>query len=95
MKINFKKKEIARFFKPDSMEVVSSLYLKPFLCKLGLKCDFQNLNISPNVKLFIMEKKTRQIYSFPVLKVLEAPYSTSSIYSLFLCLSNLSNVFLF
>ena len=39
-------------FKPDSMEAVSFLYLKPFLCELGLKCDFQNwvfLSMSNNL----------------------------------------------
>ena len=58
------------------MEVVSSLYPKPFLCKLGLKCDFQNWvflstsnnlsckNTLPTQKLFLCYKK-RQSYSFP------------------------------
>ena len=67
------------------MEAVSSLYLKPFLCKLGLKCDFQNWTFPPmsnnlsckntllTQKLFFYYKE-RHIYSFPVLEVLDAPY---------------------
>ena len=58
------------------MEVVSFLYLKPFSCKLGLKCDFQNWtfapmsnnlsckNTLPAQKLLLYYEK-HQIYSFP------------------------------
>ena len=70
------------------MEAVSSLYHKPFLCLLGLKCDFQNWvflsmlnnlsckNTLPTQKLFSFYKKNRFTAS-PILKVLDAPYCMS------------------